>query len=161
MKYIVRAVKYFFYLLILLALVVAVLVLSGLVEGDLGTMFVNGYDSYWQMALVAAALAAIYPRLGYSTHRAHIYGEPADVEDTIQHVMSVRGYVEKDRKDDGRIRFVKASPVSRALKMWEDTITMEICPAWVEIEGSTREVVRIVSGLEAADREKHGGRMQQ
>ena len=99
MKYIVRAVKYFFYLLILLALVVAVLVLSGLVEGDLGTMFVNGYDSYWQMALVAAALAAIYPRLGYSTHRAHIYGEPADVEDTIQHVMSVRGYVEKDRKN--------------------------------------------------------------
>lgn len=154
MKYLVRAIKYFFYLIILLALVVAILVLSGLVEGDLSTMFVHGYDSYWQMALVAAVLAAIYPRLGYSTQKAHIYGEPAEVEDRIRYVMSVRGYVEKEKDAEGRLRFVKASPISRAVKMWEDTITMNICPAWVEVEGSTREVVRIVSGLEANQREQ-------
>ena len=74
MKYFVRAVKYFIYLLVILSLVIAILVVSGLVDGDLSTMFVNGYDSYWQIALIAAALAALYPRMGYCTRTAHVYG---------------------------------------------------------------------------------------
>ena len=45
MKYFVRAVKYFIYLLVILSLVIAILVVSGLVDGDLSTMLDNGYDS--------------------------------------------------------------------------------------------------------------------
>ena len=42
MKYFVRAGKYFIFLLVILSLVIAILVVSGLVDGDLSTMFVNG-----------------------------------------------------------------------------------------------------------------------
>ena len=54
MKYLVRALKYFVYLFIILALLIAVLVLTKVVDGNLSTMFVNGTDSLWQIALVMA-----------------------------------------------------------------------------------------------------------
>ena len=45
MKYIVRSLKYFVYLIVILTLIIVVLVLAGFVEGDLSKIFVNGYDS--------------------------------------------------------------------------------------------------------------------
>ena len=50
MKYIVRSLKYYCYLLLLLVIIIAALVLTGFVEADLSKMFVNGYDSLWQIA---------------------------------------------------------------------------------------------------------------
>lgn len=149
MKYLVRSLKYFLYLLIILALVIAALIVTGLVEADFETMFKNGYDSYWQIALVAAVLAALYPRMGYSTRTAHIYGEPADVKARLDHVMDLHGYrLSKDLGDEG-LCYVRRSGLSRALKMWEDTLTCRITAPGVEIEGPTKDLVRIVSGLEA------------
>lgn len=150
MKYFVRAVKYFFYLLVILALVIAILVVSGLVDGDLSTMFVNGYDSYWQIALIAAALAALYPRMGYCTRTAHVYGEPSDAKARLDKVMELHGY-KLEKSEDQTFCYIKRSPLSRALKMWEDRLTCIVTAAGVEIEGSTKDVVRIISGLEAAN----------
>ena len=149
MKYLVRSLKYFLYLLIILALVIAALIVTGLVEADFETMFKNGYDSYWQIALVAAVLAALYPRMGYSTRTAHLYGEPADVKARLDHVMDLHGYrLSKDLGEEG-LCYVRRSGLSRALKMWEDTMTCRITAPGVEIEGPTKDLVRIVSGLEA------------
>ena len=44
---------------------------------------------------------------------------------------------------------MRRSGLSRALKMWEDTLTCRITAPGVEIEGPTKDLVRIVSGLEA------------
>ena len=42
MKYIIRSLKYYCYLMILLTLIILALVLTGFVEADLSKMFVNG-----------------------------------------------------------------------------------------------------------------------
>ena len=44
MKYIIRSLKYFCYLVIILALILVALVLTGFVEADLSKMFIHGYD---------------------------------------------------------------------------------------------------------------------
>ena len=59
MRYIVRAVKYFFQLMVILALIIAILVVAKVVDADISKIFVNGYDSLWQIALMMAAFAAI------------------------------------------------------------------------------------------------------
>ena len=150
MRYFVRAVKYFLYLLVILALVIAVLVISGMVDGDLSTMFVNGYDSYWQIALIAAALAALYPRMGYCTRTAHVFGEPSEAKSRLDKVMGLHGY-KLEKSSDHTFCDIKRSPFTRALKMWEDKLTCTVTAAGVEIEGSTKDVVRIISGLEAGN----------
>ncbi len=148
MKYIIRALKYFCYLIIFLTLIILALVLTGFVEADLSKMFVNGYDSLWQIALIMLVFALLYPRLGYGTRTAHIFGSPEELRGDVVPVMERLGY--RLEKEDGTgWTFRRRSPVSRALKMWEDRITLSVTGAGVKAEGLTRDLARVISALEA------------
>ncbi len=148
MKYIIRSLKYYCYLMILLTLIILALVLTGFVEADLSKMFVNGYDSLWQIALIMLGFAAIYPRFGFSKRTAHLYGSPEEIRPDVLRVMEVLGYRLENEKD-GTWSFLRRSGVSRALKMWEDRITLTSSGAGLEVEGLTRDLARVVSALEA------------
>ena len=148
MKYIIRSLKYFCYLIILLTLIILALVLTGFVEADLSKMFVNGYDSLWQIALVMLAFAALYPRFGFSKRTAHVYGSPEEIRSDVLRVMEVLGYRLESEKE-GSWAFLRRSGVSRALKRWEDRITLTASAAGLEVEGLTRDLMRVVSALEA------------
>ena len=148
MKYIIRSLKYYCYLMILLTLIILALVLTGFVEADLSKMFINGYDSLWQIALIMLVFALLYPRLGYGTRTAHIFGSPKELRGDVVPVMERLGY--RLEKEDGTgWTFRRRSPVSRALKMWEDRITLTPSGAGLEVEGLTRDLARVVSALEA------------
>ena len=152
MKYLIRSVKYFFYLLIILTIIIVALVMAGMVEADISKIFVNGYDSLWQICLIMAVFAAIYPRLGFSSRTAHVYGTPEEVKQILLRVMDLHGY--RPEKEDGEtMTFVKRSVISRALKMFEDRITVEYDVTGLRLEGPTRDLVRLVSGLEASQRD--------
>ena len=148
MKYIIRAAKYFCFLLIFLTLVVAAFVLTGFVEADLSKMFVNGYDSLWQMGIVLLVFALIYPRFGFSRRTAHVFGSREELQPVVVPVMERLGYVLEGEKDGGW-SFRRRSAVSRVLKMLEDRIVLTPAGAGVEVEGLTRDLPRIVSALEA------------
>ncbi len=148
MKYLIRSIKYFFYLVIILCLVIAALILFKLVDGNITTMFVNGLDSLWQMAAIIAVFAIIYPRFGFTTRKAYVRGSDEELRDGIMEVMRNHGY--KLEKEDGSVLcFIKRSPVSRALKMWEDRITFSREVAGYELEGLARDIPRLVSALES------------
>lgn len=148
MKYLIRAVKYFFYLLIILCLVIAILVMAKIIDGDISRMFIHGYDSLWQICLIMAVFAAIYPKFGFSSRVAHLYGEISVIRPRIMQVMELQGY-RLEKEEGTTFSFVRRSPVSRALKMWEDRITISQTALGIEVEGLTRDLVRVVSGLEA------------
>lgn len=152
MKYFIRSVKYFFYLMILLAIIIIALVAAKLVEADISKIFVNGYDSLWQICLIMAVFAAIYPRLGFSSRTAHVYGDPQEVKQILMRVMDLHGY-RLEKEEAGVTSFVKRNFVSRMLKMWEDRITVEYDVTGLRLEGLTRDLVRLVSGLEASQRD--------
>jgi hypothetical protein len=148
MKYIIRSLKYYCYLIILLTLIILALVLTGFVEADLSKMFINGYDSLWQIALIMLAFAALYPRFGFSKRTVHLYGSPEELRPDIVKVMDVLGY-RLENETDSSWSFLRRSGMSRALKMWEDRITLTASAAGLEAEGLTRDLVRVVSALEA------------
>ncbi len=149
MKYLLRAVKYFIYLMVILALIIAVMMLAGFVEKDISKVFVHGYDSLWQIALIMAVFAAVYPRFGFSARTAHFYGTPEEADAALGNVMELHGY-RLEKEADGVKSYVKRSPASRLLKMWEDRITVTHTAAGLEMEGLTKDLVRLVSGIEAA-----------
>ena len=148
MKYIIRALKYFCYLIVFLTLIIGALVLTGFVEADLSKMFVNGYDSLWQMALVLLVLSLIYPHFGFSARTAHVYGSPEELQPVVVPVMERLGY-RLEGAQEGGWSFRRRSALSRALKIWEDRITVKPSGAGLEIEGLTRDLPRIVGALEA------------
>lgn len=151
MRYLLRAVKYFLTLMIILALVLTVFVITEFVPADPAQMFVGGYRSMGQIALIMFVLSLIYPRVGYGRRMARVFGSPEEVRPVIGEVMDMLGY--RQEKDLGTtLTFVRRSPVSRALKMWEDRITLDISGTGIEAEGLVRDLVRVVSALEARDR---------
>lgn len=146
MKYIVRALKYYLYLCIVLVLFIVVLRLLHLADGSIEEMFVNGYDSLWQMALIVAVFAAIYPRLGYSSRSVRIAGEAKEIAPRIVDYMHERGYILK-KKDGDTLCFRKASLFARIVKMGEDGVTFTKEFGGYQLEGLTKEIIRIDTAL--------------
>lgn len=144
MRYFIRSVKYFVQLMVILAVIIAVLVLAKVVDSDISKIFVNGYDSLWQIALLMAAFAAIYPRFGYSRRQAVVPGSDEETAPVLQKVMEAHGYEpEKDRP----LCFRKRSGADRFTRLWEDRITVTRCAVGYELEGIGKDVVRLVNAL--------------
>lgn len=147
MRYFIRAVKYFFYFTILFAVIMAALVFIGAVPYDVGKMFRDGYKSLWQIALLFAFVAAFYPRFGFIKRSAMIKGEYSDIRGGIIEYMEARGY-RLESEDGENLTFRLRSKFNALFKMFEDRITMTRELGGFEVEGLTKEVVRIVGGLE-------------
>ena len=149
MKYIVRAVKYFFYFCILLSAMLAILSVAHVIEGPVEGMFREGYDSLIKIAIMFACVSAVYPLFGFMKKEALIPGEYGEIRDRIIKYMESRGYrLESERDED--MTFRSRSAVTRLLRMFEDRITLTRRVTGFDVEGLRKDVVRIVYGLESA-----------
>lgn len=147
MKYLVRSVKYFFYLMVILALIIAALIALKMVGPDISQIFVNGYDSLWQIALLMAVFAALYPRFGFSTRTARVLGSDEEVVPHVIRVMNEHGY-RLENRDGADMTFRKKSTLSRVFKMCEDRLTFTRRASGFDIEGLTRDLSRVVAAVE-------------
>jgi len=147
MKYFVRALKYLVYYFILLAVIMGILVLIKAVPSDVNEMFRNGYKSLWQIAGLFAIVSAIQPRFGYVTRTAHIPGEYSEIRQGIINFMQNHGYFLESEENEN-MTFRQKSPLNRLLRMFEDRLTFTRDLGGFSIEGSNRDMVRVIRGLE-------------
>lgn len=153
MKYLVRAVKYFFYFVFLLSAILVVLMLLGMVGKDIGSVFRNGYDSLWQIAAMFAVVSAFYPRFGFMEKDALLPGGYDGLRDGVIRFMEEHGYA-LEREEGENLTFRQRSVLSRLSRMLEDRITFTRQLGGFSVEGLRRDVVRLVYGLEYALREQ-------
>lgn len=146
MRYFIRSVKYFVQLMVILALIIAILVVAKVVDSDISKIFVNGYDSLWQIALMMAAFAAIYPRFGYAKRQAVLPGSDEETAPELERVMKAFGY-EREKRTDGVLAYRKHSAGDRLLRLWEDRITVTRFASGYELEGVNKDVVRLINAL--------------
>ena len=147
MTYLRRALKYFLQVCILLALILAILMLSGMVSTDISVAFQHGWKSVWWILTLFAVMALVYPFFGYQKRKIRVNGDPALARDGIVEALKIRGYA-LENEADGVLKFHLSSPVNRAFRLWEDTITLTpILEGW-EAEGLSRDLVRVVSSIE-------------
>ena len=147
MTYIRRALKYFIQTCLLLAIIIGILMLSGMVSTDISVAFQHGWKSVWWILAIFAVKALVYPFFGYQKRKIHVNGDPALARDGNVEALKIRGYV-PESEADGVLKFHLSSPVNRAFRFWEDTITLSpILGGW-EVEGLSRDLVRVVSSIE-------------
>ncbi len=151
MKYIVRAVKYFFYFSILLIIILTVLVLAHVVDGNMETMFRDGYNSLWQIGLMFAAVSAIYPVFGFVKKVAVLPGEYSEIRDDVVKFMESRGY-RLESENGENLTFRSRSILNRISRMMEDRITFTRSLGGFELEGLRKDTIRLIYGLENAMR---------
>ena len=147
MTYLRRAIKYFIQTCLLLAIIIGILMLSGMVSKDISVAFTHGWTSVWWILAIFAVMALAYPFVGYQKRIIRVNGDPALTRDGIVEALKTRGYV-LGSDADGVLKFHLSSPVNRAFRFWEDTITLSpILEGW-EAEGLSRDLVRVVSSIE-------------
>ena len=127
--------------------------LAGVVSTDISVALIYGWKSVWFILAVFAFFSLIYPFFGYQKRMIHVKGDPALAKDGIAEALRGRGYVIAD-ETDGILKFHLASPVARAFRMWEDTITLSPVLGGFEAEGLSRDLVRVVSSIEHYFRER-------
>lgn len=147
MKYIVRAVKYFIYICVLVSIILLVMVLAHFVSSDINVMFKEGWKSVAKIALVFAGIAAIYPLFGYRRLLAGVLGELGGLRDDVVKCMEERGY-RLESEDGETMTFRSRSLLNRIFRVWEDRITVTKTLGGFEVEGLSRDVARIVPALE-------------
>ena len=147
MKYVVRAIKYFAYLAIILCIFIVLLSLFGLVGNNLNEIFRDGARSLWKIGGILVVFAALYPRLGFGTRNVFIPGSFSEIRGDVVDVMHDRGYV-LEAEEGENLKFRLQSPVMRVFRMLEDRVTFTRTATGFELEGPSKDLVRIVSALE-------------
>ena len=152
MKYLIRSVKYFVYICVFVFIALLVLVLLGFVSSDIDVMFQQGWKSVGYIALMFAVVAAFYPMFGFKKRLAGALGDFADLRPGALAYMEEHGYV-LESENDQVMTFRYRSFINRLFRMFEDRITLEKTLGGLEVEGLTRDVTRIVYGLEYKQRQ--------
>ncbi len=147
MRYLVRSIKYFFWLIIFFAVIMLVLIFTGTSGGNMEAMFRGGYGALWKIALVFAAVAAIYPKVGFAAMPVATEDGKMPDNGTVRDYMEALGYI-PETAADGTMTFRHRSTASRLSRMFEDRITFTATADGVIVEGLRKDVTRIASGLE-------------
>lgn len=143
MKYLVRSLKYFLQLTILLVIFVAAIYFITAKGAPLESMLKNGYDSIWSMLGIVAVFAAVYPKFGYGKRRIRAKGSTDEILPKIEAHMNDRGYVLVSRDAEDNLVFRQASFISRLFKMFEDKVYFTRALSGYEMEGRLKDIVRL------------------
>ena len=143
MKYLVRALKYFVQISLIMTLIIIALMLSGLISKDINVAFQKGWTSVGYIALMFAGVSAFYPLFGYTKRRITAPGDPAEYHTLIREAFQDRGYI-----PDGEGAFRSASTWQRISRLWEDRITVTPILGGFELEGLGRDLVRVAGSIE-------------
>lgn len=147
MTYLRRALKYFIQITLILAVILVILMASGMVSWNMNIAFQHGWKSVWWILSAFAVMSLAYPFFGYQKRKINVVGDPADYKEGIVKALATRGYVLED-DTDGELKFRLSSPVNKAARMWEDRITLTPVLGGFQAEGLSRDLVRVVSSIE-------------
>ena len=147
MTYLRRVLKYFLQITLLFAVIILILMGTGMVSKDVAVAFQHGWTSVWWILAAFLAMSFAYPFFGYQKRKILVNGDPAEARNGIVEALRIRGYV-LEKEQGGVYTFRPASPVNRAARLWEDRITLSPVLGGFEAEGLSRDLVRVVSSIE-------------
>ena len=147
-RYIIRAVKQFAFYLALAVLIISATTL--LETNNLESFKKLFFAANWgQLALILAALSALYPAFGYTTRTLDI--------DTEKHnyailKLSMSNYKLTEQRDNTMI-FRGETPAKKLRWLNEDRIEITTHPNRIEISGPRKEIVTLVFRITTFTRE--------
>ena len=147
MKYFIRAVKYFFYFALLSTALITALVVIGAVENNINSIFAEGYNSIWKIAIFYAVISAIYPKLGFITRQVSVNREWKDIRDEAITFFCERRY-ELESETPEKITFRIKGTAGKFSKMFEDRITVTRVSDGYTFEGLRKDVLRLGASFE-------------
>ncbi|MDE5622836.1 MAG: hypothetical protein K2I59_07650 [Alistipes sp.] len=148
MRYFIRSLKYFCALCVLLAVLIAFNLNTGIASLSLKeTLYVMFHTPRGAMLPAAVVLlAALYPKFGFIARR--IEGDTAKHRTQIVNAMLASGYSLRS-ETDGVLHFRTDSPVQRAAMLFDDEVTARQEGSCILLAGNRRGVARAAYRLDS------------
>ena len=160
MKYVIRALKYLLYFLVIFFIIVAIVWLlnrTKMPDASFTELFKEG--SLPQMAIFFVVIAAIYPALGFVKRKIYTNGDFAKYENLIGGVMEQMGF-EFEKEDEETKCYRIKSRYMRGTRMGEDRVTFFRNEDPIICEGLRKDVDRIARNIDFQirdmERERNG-----
>lgn len=142
-RYIIRSVKYFIWLSVLFAALMALMIFTGTArggaEGTINEIFHTSRGLI--IGSLILLLAIFYPKFSFVKREIN-----ADIDGNREEILSamrVSDYIVSEQQP-GRIVFRAASPMKRAKLLWEDKVVVSsMGQGRIKMEGIRREAVRM------------------
>ncbi len=138
-RYLIRAAKYFVYLLVIFTVLFGLLLLTKTASwATLGAIVHS--DRVWLLAAAFIGLPAVYPLFGYVKREMSLDYDRR--REQIERVAAMNGYRVVSETPDSLV-FRAESGMKRAALQFEDRIVIRRDGRHVSIEGPRKEVVRL------------------
>ena len=147
MKYLIRSIKYFIRLVVIMVAAIAVMHFANLSSLTIEQMFatLTQTSKGWILLIFAVGSSAAYPRLGYRTHRFR--GNLKVNKDRIVNVLASVNCVLVS-EEDSQMEFIRNTGLSRVSKFFAERVADRITVAQqgeqITIEGRGKLVYRIM-----------------
>lgn len=141
MRYFLRALKYFFKIVIIFAAIILVLkfILPQYKGESIPGMFKDGMNSIYMIIGIFAVFSGIYPLLTYGKKVVPV--PTGNVKERINNAMIQRDYTLL-REDETTLVYTQ-SKIGRMLNNDFDAVTITLGDENIEIEGFRKEITRI------------------
>ncbi len=147
MKYFIRVIKYFIYFSVILCLVLGVLTLLGLVEGNLNAIFRNGATDLIKIALIFLVISAVYPRVGFVSRSCKAEGDWSSIALIVKTYLEDRS-LEVESEEENKLSFRQRTAIGKLSRMYEDRITVIKEGDTLTMEGPRKDVIRFCMGID-------------
>jgi hypothetical protein len=155
MKYLIRSIKYFIWFAIIFFICIVILVLT-----TDGVQLTEVFDpqkglfkagSLWKIIVFFAAVAAVYPSVGFVKKETFLNGTFDGRRDIIINILTESGYYIYLEEGES-ITFRPKKALTRFMRMYEGDIIMTKGESPIYLSGFRKDVYRLVSRIEFAIR---------
>ncbi|MBR5856157.1 MAG: hypothetical protein IKY70_02660 [Bacteroidales bacterium] len=146
-KYIIRAVKYFFYIGIIFSLLVSIMFYTSEVpEGTtVFDLFKDG--AWWKILLFFVAFSAVYPSIGYQKKEIYSNGNWSDKKKEIKALFENANFILEEETPTS-MTFILKNKLLRLIKTYEDRVTLDYSTEPATISGLRKDTLRFSRSIE-------------
>ena len=148
MTYLRRALKYLIQITLIFVVIIGGLMLTGFVSKDVAVAFQHGWTSIGYIFALFAVMSLAYPYFGYGKRNIRAQGDPAGHWEAIDAALQQRGYILAGQTEEGGRKYCQSSGLNRAMRLWEDTITIQPVLGGFQAEGLVRDLSRVVMSID-------------
>ncbi len=141
---------------------IIVLVMFYTSEHDANLRPWNLFDGQWvKIILFFVAYAAVYPLIGYSKKEVAFGDGFSERRQEIIGLLREMNLVPEEASEPNVLKLHNKSGIIRALRLFEDTVTLSDNAGMVTVEGQRKDVVRVAMKLDRYLQERAENENQQ
>ena len=160
LRYIIRSFKCLLMVAVLFSIIVLVMFYTS--EHDANLRPWNLFDGQWvKIILFFVAYAAVYPLIGYSKKEVAFGDGFSERRQEIIGLLREMNLVPEEADEPNVLKLHNKSGIIRALRLFEDTVTLSDNAGMVTVEGQRKDVVRVAMKLDRYLQERAENENQQ